>query len=42
MPPAKDLNGPCLRIVAVRVPVKKETTVVEMLEALQREQSGLN
>jgi len=36
------IDGLCLQAVAIRVSVKKQTTVIKMLETLQKEQTGLN
>lgn len=42
MPPAMDVDGPCLQVMPMRVFVKGETTVIEMLEVLQKEQVDIN
>ena len=42
MPPAMDVDGPAVQGTLVRIPVRKEETVLEMMGRLQEEQKFLN
>ena len=42
MPPAMDVDGPAVQGTLVRIPVRKDETVLEMMRRLQEEQKFLN